>query len=235
MRLISQLKETTQDAAAIAKNQLGNIVLASQPTFVDTFLLDAIRAFHEKHPDVGIRVLDVGMRELLRTLDKKYCDVALGITLETGAYSARVRKLARCEARCIMHRDHPLAKEDKITKEMLLDEDFIDLMPDSPLRKRVDEVIQTESKDRRTVVEMGTMRGACALVDRGVGVAIVDPFAELLLGGTSVVSKRLVPRIEWDLVFLTPDDAPISRISESMFMEIQMQVARLKGLGILEE
>ena len=235
MRLISQLKETTQDAAAIAKNQLGNIVLASQPTFVDTFLLDAIRAFHEKHPDVGIRVLDVGRRELLRTLDKKYCDVALGITLETGAYSARVRKLARCEARCIMHRDHPLAKEDKITKEMLLDEDFIDLMPDSPLRKRVDEVIQTESKDRRTVVEMGTMRGACALVDRGVGVAIVDPFAELLLGGTSVVSKRLVPRIEWDLVFLTPDDAPISRISESMFMEIQMQVARLKGLGILEE
>ena len=127
------------------------------------------------------------------------------------------------------------AKEKKISKDMLHNEDFIDLMPDSPLRKRVDEVIQTESKDRRTVVEMGTMRGACALVDRGVGVAIVDPFAELLLAGTSVVSKRLVPRIEWDLVFLTPDGVPVSQVSESMFTEIQLQVARLKGMGILEE
>ncbi|MEM5544716.1 LysR family transcriptional regulator [Sulfitobacter sp. AS92] len=235
MRLISQLRETTQDAAAIANNQLGKIVIASQPTFVDTFLPDAIRSFHEKHPDVGVRVLDVGMQELLRTLDKNFCDVALGITLEAGNYSARVRKLARCEARCIMHRDHPLAKEVKISADMLYDQNFVDLMPDSPLRKRIDEVIQTESKDRRTVAEMGTMRALCALVDRGVGVAIVDPFAELLLEGTSVVSKRLVPRIAWDLVFLTPDGAPVSRISESMFTEIHFQVTRLKGLGILEE
>lgn len=235
MRLISQVRETTQDAVAIANNQLGNIVIASQPTFVDTFLLDAIRSFHEMHPDVGIRVLDVGMRELLRTIDKHYCDVALGITLEAGNYSARVRPLARCEARCIMHCDHPLSKEERISKEMLFNENFIDLMPDSPLRKRIDELIQTESHNRKTVAEMGTMRGVCALVDRGMGVAIVDPFAELLLEGTSVVSKKLVPRIEWELVFLTPDGVPVSRISEYLFSEIQSQVDRLKGLGILEE
>jgi len=234
-RLISQIRETQQDAISIANNQLGNIIVASQPTFVDTILLDVIRRFHRKYPDIGIRVLDVGMRELLRTIDKNYCDVALAITLDADNYSARVRTLGRCEARCIMHKDHPLAKEKQITVEMLKDERFIDLMPESPLRKRVDELVWTAHKDHRTVVEIGTMRGVCALVDRGLGIGVVDPFAELLLGGTSVVSKRLVPRIGWDLAFLTPDNVPVSRVSETFFDEIQLELGKLKGLGIVEE
>ncbi|SFD79911.1 LysR family transcriptional regulator [Roseivivax sediminis] len=234
-RLISQVRENEQDAAAIANNQLGNVIIAAQPTFVDTLLLDALRSFNVKHPGIGIKVLDVGMRELLRTIDKNYCDVALGITLESGNYSAKVRPLGRCEARCIMHEDHPLAREELISAEMLRGQDFIDLMPESPLRKRVDELVQTESADRRTVAEMGTMRGVCALVDRGMGVAVVDPFAELLLRGTSVVSKRLTPLIEWEVVFLTPDNVPTSRVAEALFSEIEAEVDRLKGMGILKK
>tara|TARA_R110000796_G_scaffold11570_1_gene39169 strand:- start:1519 stop:2430 length:912 start_codon:yes stop_codon:yes gene_type:complete len=235
LRMMAGIIDTRKDAEAIANNQLGNIVIASQPTFCDTILLDVIKRFKAQHLDVGVRMLDVGLQELLKMIDKNTCDVALGITLEADNYSANVTPLAKCEARCIMHRTHPLAKEHIIPIQRLKNERFIDLMPDSPIRRRVDRLMQSIGANRNTVAEIRTMRGVCALVDRGVGVAIIDPVAELLLQGTSVISKPITPSIDWELAFLTSANRPTSRVSQSFFEHLKAEINRLKEMRILHD
>lgn len=235
LRLISSIRDTQKDAEAIANNQVGNVVIAAQPIFCDTFLLDVIKRFKERHPKVGVRLIDVGMQELLKMIDNNTCDMALGITLEADTYGASVTSLARCSARCIMHRKHPLATLDIVPITSLQNQTFIELMPDSPLRSRVDYIMQTIDIKRNIAAEIRPMRGVCALVDRGVGIAVVDPIAELLLPGTDVVSKPLEPTIEWEIALLKSKRRPLSNVSAAFCDELEKEIANLISMGIMQE
>ncbi|MCH4811999.1 LysR family transcriptional regulator [Vreelandella neptunia] len=233
LRLMSSIRDTQKDADAIANNQLGSVVVAAQPIFCDTFLLDVIKRFKQNHPNVGVRVIDAGLQELLKMIDNNTCDVALGITLEADTYGATVSSLARCSARCIMHRTHPLAKQEVVALTSLQNQTFVELMADSPLRARVDYIMQTVDIKRHIAAEMRHMRGVCALVDRGLGVAVIDPIAELLLQGTAVVSKPMEPTIEWEIALLKSKHKPLSNVAESFCEEIYAEIDSLHQMGIL--
>ncbi|MGP9663725.1 LysR family transcriptional regulator [Halomonas sp. AOP22-C1-8] len=233
LRLMASIRNTQKDADAISNNQLGNVVVAAQPIFCDTFLLDVIKRFKKNHPNVGVRVIDAGLQELLRMIDNNTCDMALGITLEADTYGATVSSLARCSARCIMHRTHPLAKQDVVAIASLQNQVFVELMADSPLRARVDYIMQTVDIKRHIAAEMRHMRGVCALVDRGLGVAVIDPIAELLLQGTAVIAKPMEPAIEWEIALLKSKYKPLSNIAESFCEEIYTEIESLNKMGIL--
>lgn len=233
LRLMASIRDTQKDADAISNNQLGSVVVAAQPIFCDTFLLDVIKRFKQNHPNVGVRVIDAGLQELLKMIDNNTCDVALGITLEANTYGAAVSSLARCSARCIMHRSHPLAKEDMVSIKSLQNQTFVELMSDSPLRARVDYLMQKIDMKRHIAAEMRHMRGVCALVDRGLGVALIDPIAELLLQGTDVVSKPIEPTIEWEIALLKSKNKPLSNVATSFCEEIYAEIESLHQMGIL--
>ncbi|WP_336273458.1 LysR family transcriptional regulator [Vreelandella indica] len=233
LRLMVSIRDTQKDADAISNNQLGSVVVAAQPIFCDTFLLDVIKRFKTNHPNVGVRVIDAGLQELLKMIDNGTCDVALGITLEADTYGATVTSLARCSARCIMHRSHPLAKEDVVAITSLQNQTFVELMADSPLRARVDYIMQTIDIKRHIAAEMRHMRGVCALVDRGLGIAVIDPIAELLLQGTAVISKPMEPTIDWEIALLKSKHKPLSNVAESFCEEIYAEIGSLHQMGIL--
>lgn len=234
LRLMVSIRDTQKDAEAISNNQLGSVVVAAQPIFCDTFLLDVIKRFKERHPKVGVRVVDAGLQELLKMIENNTCDVALGITLEADTYGARVTSLARCSARCIMHREHELAAESVVPIANLQNQTFVELMADSPLRARVDYIMQTIDIKRHISAELRNMRGVCALVDRNVGIAVVDPIAELLLRGTAVVSRPLEPAIEWEIALLKSKNRALSKVAEAFCDEIYNEIENLKEMHILE-
>ncbi|WP_311945730.1 LysR family transcriptional regulator [Halomonas piscis] len=234
LRLMASIRDTQKDAEAIFNNQLGNVVVAAQPVFCDTFLLDVIQRFKKNHPNVGVRMIDAGLQELLKMIDNNTCDVALGITLEASAYGASVTNLARCSARCIMHHEHELATEEVVSISQLNNQAFVELMSDSPLRTRIDYNFQTRDITRHISTELRHMRGVCALVERGVGVAVIDPTAELLLHNTSVVSKPLEPTIDWEIALLKSKSRPLSQVADSFCKEIYYEIDNLKKIGILK-
>lgn len=235
LRLMASIRDTQKDAEAISNNQLGSVVIAAQPIFCDTFLLDVIKRFKGRHPKVGVRLVDAGLQELLKMTENNTCDVALGITLEADTYGASVTSLARCSARCIMHREHELANESVVPITSLQNQTFIELMTDSPLRARVDYIMQTIEIKRDISAELRHMRGVCALVDRGLGIAIIDPIAELLLQGTAVISKPLKPAIEWEIALLKSKSRPLSNVANAFCAEIYHEIDNLKEMGILKD
>jgi DNA-binding transcriptional LysR family regulator len=234
LRLMASIRDTQKDAEAISNNQLGSVVVAAQPIFCDTFLLDVIKRFKACHPKVGVRVVDTGLQELLKMIDNNTCDMALGITLKADIYGASVMRLARCSARCIMRRDHQLADEALVPIAHLQNQTFVELMADSPLRARVDYLMQTIDIKRHISAELRNMRGVCALVERGVGIAIIDPIAELLLEGTAVVSKPIEPAIEWEMALFKSKSRPLSKVADAFCEEIYGEIENLKDLGILK-
>lgn len=234
LRLMASVRDTQKEAEAIANNQVGTVVVAAQPIFCDTFLLDVIKRFKEQHPQVRVRVIDAGLHELLKMIDNNTCDLALGITLEAESYGATMTRLALCTARCIMHCHHPLAKASSVPLRQLQNQTFVELTADSPLRARVDYLLQSIDIKRHIAAELRHLRSVCALVDRDLGIAIIDPTAELLLQGTNVVSKPLEPSIDWEIALLTSKSRPLSLVARAFCDEIYREIDNMKELGILQ-
>ena len=74
VRHLAGLRNLEQEANAIASGQVGHLVIAAQPVFCDTFLLDALAQFRKTHPEATVQIADVGMEEYvsayLEAMDK---------------------------------------------------------------------------------------------------------------------------------------------------------------------
>ncbi|PLW77618.1 LysR family transcriptional regulator [Cohaesibacter celericrescens] len=233
VRTLASFRHIREEAVAIANKQVGNLVVAAQPIFCDTFLLDLVARFNLNHPKVNVRIIDAGMEEISRMISDHSCDLALGITLNGDLFGASVTPLARCEAVCIMPADHPLTHENVVFFPQLLNEKFVELAPGSPLRTRVDYLMQDVELKRNIVAEMRHLRGVVNLVERGLGVAIVDPVACQLINAQKIVTRPLFPKIHWDIAQFIPKEYKLSRLGKAFSDEIALEIAHLKGSGII--
>ncbi|WP_022706167.1 LysR family transcriptional regulator [Paracoccus zeaxanthinifaciens] len=232
-RHLAGLRSLEQEAYAIAAGQVGHLVIAAQPIFCDTFLLDALGRFRVTHPEVTVQIVDVGMAEMLRMISEGRCDLAFGITLNAEAFGGTSRTLADCEARCILPKGHPQGDQPEIPLPRLRHEWFIDLAQGSPLRQRIDNMMQTIDVHRDIAAELRTLHGIVSLVERGVGVAIVDPVALRLIDPAKVTSHRLVPAITWEIAEFAPRDRPPGIAARAFADAVQAEIDILKHSGIV--
>ncbi|MEC9244041.1 MAG: LysR substrate-binding domain-containing protein [Pseudomonadota bacterium] len=232
-RSLTTFQELEREARAIANRQVGRIVVAAQPIYVDTFLLDVVARFKETHPDVAVKIVDTGLEELLRMFNEGSCDLGVGITLDASPYGARLIPLGACEARCLIPRGHRLAGRDVVRLEDLRREVFVELAIGSPLRTRVDYMMQTAGAQRRIAAEARTLRAVHGLVRRGVGIAIVDPFSILLPSGDDVIERPLEPSIPWEMAIFHHEDRPLSRIENAFIETIRAEIGELREEGVL--
>ncbi|MCR4265399.1 LysR substrate-binding domain-containing protein [Nitratireductor sp. ZSWI3] len=233
-RSLTAFQELEREARAIANRQVGRIVVAAQPIYVDTFLLDVVARFKTTHPDVAVKIVDTGLEELLRMFNEGSCDIGVGITLDASPYGASLIPLGACEARCLMPKDHRLAAgKGPLRLEDLRREVFVDLAIGSPLRTRVDYIMQSIGAQRKIAAEARTLRAVHGLVRRGVGIAIVDPFTALLGSGDGVVERPLFPAIRWDMAIFHHDDRPLSRIEMAFIDTMRAEIGILRERAVL--
>ncbi len=230
---LAGLRNLELEAGAIASGQVGHLVIAAQPVFCDTFLLDALVKFRKKHPQATIQIVDVGMAEMLRMISEQRCDLAFGITLNAEAFGGDALSLARCEAQCILPMGHPLGDMDEIPLPRLRKEMFIDLAQGSPLRRRIDHMMETIQVHRTIIAELRTVHTIVRLVERGEGIAIIDPVAHQLLDPNRVTVHRLIPAINWDIARFIPHERPLSTVGQAFAEAVAHEIDSLKRAGVV--
>ncbi|HBB85054.1 MAG TPA: LysR family transcriptional regulator [Sulfitobacter sp.] len=233
MHHLAGLRNLEQEASAIASGQVGHLVIAAQPVFCDTFLLDALSHFRKEHPQATVQIADVGMAEMLRMISEQRCDLAFGITLNAEAFGGEALSLAHCEAKCILPKGHALEDIEDIPLPRLRREMFIDLSQGSPLRRRIDLMMETIQVHRTIAAELRTIHGIVRLVERGEGIAIVDPVAHQLLDLELVSVHRLIPSITWDIAQFVPHGRPLSTVGQAFAAGVANEIARLKQAGVV--
>ncbi len=233
VRHLAGLRNLEQEANAIASGQVGHLVIAAQPVFCDTFLLDALAQFRKTHPEATVQIADVGMEEMLRMISEQRCDLAFGITLNAEAFGGDALSLAHCEAQCILPKGHLLGDVEEIPLPRLRREMFIDLAQGSPLRRRIDHMMDTIQVHRTIAAELRTIHGIVRLVERGEGVAIVDPVARQLLDLEKVSIHRLIPAITWDIAQFIPHERPLSTVGQAFAAAVAHEIDNLKRDGVV--
>jgi DNA-binding transcriptional LysR family regulator len=188
-RSYSGLDQIVRAAAAIRDFALSHLRIASLPVFSQTILPPACERFHAEHPAVRLTLHTLEQPSLLReTMAQRY-DVGLievggrieGLSLEEIAVGNQI---------CILPRQHPLAQKEKLEPDDFHGVGFIYFSEDDVHRSLLDQAFDSAGTTRSLTIEASTSAVVCNLVERGLGVSIINPLSALNCDRERVALRR---------------------------------------------
>ena len=109
--------------------------MAGVPSTVNYYLSRVLHGFHERSPNVRVKVLDAGANEVLATVARGEADFGLNFM---GVQEAEVEFTPIADERFVAacRRDHPVARMKRVSWEALRAHDFISVSRSADARSQ---------------------------------------------------------------------------------------------------
>ena len=175
-------------------NMSGRIAIAMPVTLADSVVSDAIARFVISHPRVRFVISVTSTRDVIEATLKSKVD--LGVTFAPAEHPLiDHEEIGKAEIVCTMPRNHPLTKRRTIGPRDLKGCRLITGDRQTSYGYLLEEAFRSVSETANVGIEVTTSIVACALVLRGAGVALTDPFAALRWH-PQLVQRPFRPRIK---------------------------------------
>ena len=193
-RAFQSLDYIAEAARAIGGKRRRHVHVAAMPAIAFSMLPIAAQAMANAHPELQM-MLEVRSSDwVVQSILRRQCDVGIaGLPLNDPGL--RVAFIATAAAVCVMPRGHRLAARDVIRPADLKGEPFISLGANYRTRQNVDRIFREARIEREIRLETQLSEMACLLVERGLGVAVVDPFTPLLRPDLRLDVRPFVPEV----------------------------------------
>jgi DNA-binding transcriptional LysR family regulator len=197
--------------------------LAAPPTLTHRFLGKCVASFMKRHPGQMISLETCTSNGLVDRLVDDRLD--LGFTLAELTHSAmELIPFHRSLAVCVMAPDHPLARHDVITPELLHDQNHITLTRRFMVRTRLDQVFLKAGVRTRSVAEVGTAVSALTLARAGVGFSVLCPFPVLQPDDPTLAIRPFRPEFIYSASIAVSTLRPQSKPARAFMRHVQMAV-----------
>lgn len=213
-RDVQRVNTTVHD---LIQQRHGVLRIACSPSLGHELLPQVIAIFRQRYPEirVGLECLrHVLLRD--RLLDG-YADLALSL-FPVEHPNLEVTRLHSVPIRLIAPERHPLCAEPKVSLAMLEEESFIGYLPETPFSDLARMIFEDEKARYQPAMETSSPHYACAMVEAGAGVSMVDEFS---LSAASAGVKTLPIRFSYRL------NANLLHLRESPFSQAARMFADL--------
>jgi DNA-binding transcriptional LysR family regulator len=120
----------------------------------------------------------------------------------------RMRSLPAMDEVAVLPAQHPLASKTVLSPQDFEGQAFISLARDDSYRMQIDAVFAQAGVQRKMLLETLSAVAVCAMVQHGLGVAIVNPLTAQACAGSSLVVRRLAFSIPFQVHMLLPLHRP---------------------------
>lgn len=176
-------------AENLARNRIGQLRIACSPNIGQSVMPQAVAIFCERYPEARIELhtlIPSGMLQGLLTQQ-----VEFGVTyMPVGHPSLEIRPLYKNRIMAALPRGHRLAAQKTVHVRDLAEQPFVGYSADIPFGQLVRQIFGKEERQPAARVEVLQAHVACAMVQAGVGVALVD---EMTLKGPVWSGIEAVP------------------------------------------
>jgi DNA-binding transcriptional LysR family regulator len=178
------------------------------------FLPSVIAEFNAHHPNVSVTAEDNISPRVEEGVAAQRVDLGLAEFpfRRTGTESEVFCDAPEC---LVVPAGHRLAGAAVVRPADLDGVPFISLMREYLGRHVVDRIFERAGVTRRLVAETQFNSVICELVERGVGVGIVDPFTAAAYAGRGLVAVPFRPVIKIRIGVLYPTHRPLSRVARA--------------------
>ena len=196
-------------AARIRDQGSGELRVASLPALGSSLVPRAIRRFRDTHPAARITLHVLLSRDVRDLIASGQFDVGLAADeIDTSGVSHQVFLAPR--AMCALPLGHRLSGKETIGPRDLEEEPMIAYVPEDRARQRMDRVFASAKVVPRIVVETIYASTVYALVAEGVGVGLVNPYANMEASMGRIVLKPFEPAVAIRTLLILPPDRPKS-------------------------
>ncbi|MBD9597351.1 LysR family transcriptional regulator [Ensifer sp. ENS05] len=185
-------------AVGIREFGAGRLRLAAIPALSGHCLPDAITAYAADFPNTIVSVHNGASADIIDLVATSQADLAIGARMP-GRGDLSYRDLPEAQAVCILPKTHPLARQAEITPADMDGQDYISLGQSSLMRLELEALLRAANSHPRLRVESLFSGTLVHYVDRGLGLAIVDPLVASMVDPGRTVVRRFVPRIRYSL------------------------------------
>lgn len=169
LRLSQQMTQEMTDSTTVIR-------LATADSLCTPLMGRVFSDLRQQHPNVAIHLTTAGTGELFRLLDHNEADLVC--TLDNHIYhnSYVIAAEELVGVHFAVAASHPLAKKENLTKEDLLQEDFLLTERGMSYRRLLDDWMARDSLQIQPVLETGSADLICRLVEQGVGISFLPDY-----------------------------------------------------------
>ncbi len=215
--LLSNLEQSLMGIRDVATHVSGEVTIACIPSAVRYFLPGILKAYHERYPQIMVRIIDQGANEVLTTLLRNEADFGLNYigTQEPDLEFEPILKEAFVVA-CRV--EHPLARKKKVTWSDLTSHEYMSVTKNSGNRFLLDLALSENANRPRWYCEAQHVSTLVSLVEAGMGVAAVPRLSMPPDGHPVLVSVPLVdPVISRTVGLIRRRGRPLSSAAQQLY------------------
>ena len=225
---VRALERGKQEARAALAVELGELEIATVLSMAVGVLPPHIGVWHERHPNVSIRLHEFRHRWLLEdAVNQGIADFAVGPQPVRG-WEGPLETVAWEEFVVVVGRSDPFASRRSVRLDELRERDWVLYHPDHGLAGVVEEICRRAGFSPRGTVRTSQAEGAVRLAAAGLGVALVPD--NIVLDAHDCVVLRLAPRQIRDItVYARTDWSPTA----AAFVDVLRSADRPRPRGAI--
>ncbi|MBV9232005.1 MAG: LysR family transcriptional regulator [Chloroflexi bacterium] len=172
-----QLQQGQQAMVRVQEGLSGSVQLGCVEPLAAAFLPNIYSTFHERYPDIHLRVRVSRTDELLALVEHGEVDLGLLFNPTTRSEVVVVKELFRQPLHLLVSTHHPLALTDvqALTLERIVAEPLFLLNETSRLRRIIERICVQRGLVVQPLVEIDSLEGLKSLVKQGGGVTLMLP------------------------------------------------------------
>lgn len=175
-RLLADLGHAMTHIASFVELRRGRVHVAALPSLAAGWLPKVLHEFHAEHPDIELMLSDALSDECIELVRSGQADFALasrGIRASDPAV-LHARELCSDTFHLICRKDHPLAREPRLTLKHLAPWPFIHLTRNSSVRQTVEAALRPQVA--KTILEVAQLATVAGMIEAGLGISVVPTF-----------------------------------------------------------
>ncbi|MDI4634183.1 LysR family transcriptional regulator [Pelomonas sp. V22] len=223
-RSFEGLERVTHRARALARDEPGALQLLSLPALTHALLPAACARLGDQG------AIDITPQEpplLDDWLSAQRFD--LGLTEQgQGAEGVSFERLLSLDEVCVLPAGHALLAKPLLHPEDFAGQAFVSLASNDPYRRLIDAVFEAHGVQRQLRLQTHSAVAVCAMVEQGLGLAIVNPLTALACAGSRLQWRRFSLSIPYEVWLARPLHRPSHPRVELLCNALRMEAAALQ-------
>lgn len=209
-KALEELEHAVESVHELAQRRRGRLRIAAPPLLAAVVLPQAVAEFRQRFPGISVQIADVGTEQIVESVKSGKADCGLGTFAPAEEGIERV-PLVRDSLMLFCDHRSPFTGATAVRWRELDGQPLITLTRDSGIRLLVEVGFEASEIPLKPAYEVGQVTTAIALVEAGLGVAVLPTYALAAARHRKVTGKLLTdPNISRDVVMIHATGRSIS-------------------------
>jgi DNA-binding transcriptional LysR family regulator len=204
----------------------GRLQLACLPALAHALLPQALARFQKALPEAQVSVVPLESPWLEQALSEQRFDLGLSEAANAPT-GVTLMPLLQANEVAVLPAGHSLCRNARLTPNDFAGARFISLAEGDVYRQAIDTMFAERGVVRHMVLETQSAVAVCAMVQQGLGVAIVNPLTAAAMAGPALVVRPLTVAIPFQISLLLPELAAPHPLRDALAQTLQETAAAL--------